>query len=265
MNELMAAMVLSSLSCSPVFHHPKGSPRSYDSSGVESWTHDSKHTSPSRTSSSRNTPAHMPTTESDLKEKDSPDIKRSRTPEDVLDSGSEMILLQRSTPTPTKQPLEKMEEDLAKQPLQKGVKMEEEPCDEPQDLSLPKVYVEETLSRPRSRSATINPSFSDVKKLDVVMEQEEQQKSDPKVAITMAMPVSIQPQIPLSYYVAPNFFQPPFYGSLPAEFRVHLPAVRSAEVGSSAPGHIDSKMHRYAHRTAPYQKVRTILVITQQR
>ena len=255
MNELMAAMVLSSLSCSPVFHHPKGSPRSYDSSGIESWTHDSKHTSPSRHSSSRNTPAHTPAVDGELKEKEQSDGNRSQTPEDVLDPGSEMILLQRSTPTPTKQQ------------TPKSAKMEED-SDEPQDLSLPKVHIEETTSpRPRSRSSHLSSSYSDVGKLDVVMEQEEQQKSEPKVAITMAMPIAIQPRIPMSYYVSPNFFQPPFFASLPAEFRVQLPTTsnpRVTEVGSSAPGHIDSKMHRYSHRTAPYQKVNVACAYTTQ-
>ena len=226
----------------------ESSPRSYDSSGVESWTHDSKHTSPARHPSSINTSAGVQSSDSEGKGRDEGDAEtaenqRSRTPEDMIDTDSGTILLPESSSTPTKSH------------QTKTVQMEEDYPDEPQDLSVPKVRVEEP-ARPRSRPS-IPSSYTDVGKLDVVMENEEQQKSQqPSLAITMAMPITI-PQI-LPYYVRPGLFPHPFFGSLPAEFRLHLPStppIRSPEIGSSAPGVMDSKLHRYSHRAVPYQKV----------
>ena len=226
----------------------ESSPRSYDSSGVESWTHDSKHTSPSRHSSLVNTPAGGQASEGEMKDDGiSSDFHRnSRTPEDALETDSGTILLQGSASTPTK-------------PNPPSTEEMDDISDEPQDLSVPKVRLEEASApRPRSRSSQIPTSYSEVGKLDVVMEHEEQQKTNPQLPISMAMPITI-PQYPLSYYVpSAALYQSPFFGSLPAEFRLRLPGtppVLSPEIGSSAPGVMDSKLHRYSHRAVPYQKV----------
>ena len=161
----------------------------------------------------------------------------------MIESESGTILLPDSSST------------LTSSKLEKSIKMEEDYPDEPQDLSVPKVRVTEETTRPRSRPL-LSSSYTEMGKLDVVMENEEQQKLEPHVALPMAMPVTI-PQI-LPYYVRPGLFPHPFFGSLPAEFRVHLPStppILSPEVGSSAPGVMDSKLHRYSHRAVPYQKV----------
>ena len=210
-----------------------------------SWTQDSKHTSPARHPISTNSVTADGKEQDFIDVESTSDTNRSRTPEDVLDTDSGTILLQRSTPTPTKTN------------VPESTKMEEDSYDEPQDLTMPKVVVEEASARPRSRSSQIPSSYSDVGKLDVVMEHEEQPKpqhSNPPV--TMAMPIAIPP-LPISYIVPPGYFQHSFLRSLPAEFHLLTtpPPVRSPDVGSSAPGVIDSKLHRYSHRAAPYHKV----------
>ena len=70
-------------------------------------------------------------------------------------------------------------------------------------------------------------------------------------------------QIPFPYYIPNPLFQHPYAASLPNELLLRLAntfkPLPSPEVfGSSAPGHIDTKFHRYSRRPTPYNKVRRL-------
>ena len=79
---------------------------------------------------------------------------------------------------------------------------------------------------------------------------------------SLAFPPNAMPsQLPIPFYYPTSLFPSPYATSLPNELLLRLanasfnPMSNPEILGSSAPGHIDSKMNRHFRRAAPYYKV----------
>ncbi|XP_076819796.1 uncharacterized protein LOC143465394 [Clavelina lepadiformis] len=241
MTELMAAMVLSNLSCSPVFHNPpieKGSfsPQTFNSNELEpgSWNRNSHSFSPIFIQPGSSNQPVVHTNSEKCKQENvaldssSSGVQSDFVSDDPIEVDSGTILLQRSTPTPTKHPKDEKNNAM-------------DVSEEPQDLRMPKLHVEE-LSIKQGSPAILH---------------QEPKENETKHVLPISIPVLPQ-QIPLSYYLAPGFVRQPYAASLPGEFRMQLANSsphQSPEIGSSAPGHMDSKIHRHLYRSVPYHKV----------
>lgn len=154
------------------------------------------------------------------------------SPEDLIESDPGMILMERTTPTKSDKPSEN--------------------ADEPQDLSVHKFHMEHTTIKEEEEES--HPSS------DTPMEEEEPAKpQQPKhtIPIPVSIPIAIQ-GLPFPYYFPSNLIHP-FAGSLPVQITTTPPRQQALSPdirgGSSAPGYMDTKLHRHLHRTAPYHKV----------
>ena len=182
------------------------------------------------------------------------------TPEQQSDDDTNMILINRSTPTPTKT------HSGMKSPPSKVASPDQ---DEPQDLTVPKIHFEplpvpaKTVNESEMQDETESsrrPDGADVRRpphcpssLPTTLPD----KPDFKISeVPIKFPLLVS-QFP--YYLAPGLVQHPYVAaSLPTDFSaVHFPRTPPdiAPIGAAAPGHTDSKLHRHLHRSVPYHKV----------
>lgn len=231
MTELIAAMVLSNLSCSPVIHnrhHPMlnnpqtnlgTSPHSLDSSGVGSWN--SRHISPTRQ-------LHQQQLSSNIQQQQA---KSSATEEQPSDDDANMILMDRNTPTPIN------EDEGGDEMLQ----------DEPQDLRVPRVNVQ----RPANESTRPIP-------FPVVL-------SNYPYYFPAAVPHPLATSLPPDFRFQLSSLPNPSVISLAAATQQQQKSAASSSATSSVTvkGHTSSSssdgkkisQHRHHHRPAPYHKV----------
>nr|CAB3268020.1 zinc finger protein 704-like [Phallusia mammillata] len=241
MTELMAAMVLSNLSCSPVFHNQPlvakdSSPQSFGSSGVGSWSNEaqpspSRHPAVSKPSMSMN--KNSPTIKEEAPT-DSYMTPQPSSPEDLIDSDPGMILMERTTPTKAK-----------------TSEQSDEISDEPQDLSTHKFHMEHTTIKEEAEDN--HSSSTDAPMEEEVAAKPEQSKNT--IPIPVTIPIAIHQGLPFPYY----FPIPAQYASsLPVQITTAPPRQQTFSPdpsgGSSAPGYMDTKLHRHLHRAVPYHK-----------
>merc|ERR1719259_1176046 len=224
MTELMAAMVLSKLSCSPVFHNQPASsnlgtsPQSLSSSGAEF-----EHMSPTRNPTSTTAANVSGVSEQQL---------RLTPSDDPSDDDVNMILINCRTPTP------------------KSTTNREEVQEEPQDLRIPRLSVQKPPKDTHQPMEEQQPSTS-------------QPTSDVTAPVPFPVMLSrYHPYIfphsvvrhPLATSLPPDF---QFHLS-PLQTPVMISKPRQADISSSSLGHtsdgkISYRMHH--HRPSPYHKV----------
>jgi len=156
------------------------------------------------------------------------------SPEDPIDADSDMILIDRTTPTS----------------LSGGTKAEpdEELPDEPQDLRMPKVRLHAPIKE-ETEEERPHTAYSDSGDVAMVEEAQKVNMTRAPMPIPGTIPISLQPGMPVPYYFAAGLIPQQYVASFPLQIASTPPP------GSSAPGHIDTKLHRHLHRAAPYHKV----------
>ena len=230
------------------------SPRSYDSSGVGSWSQDSRHASPFHLiGSSKIPPSSKQDFDSEVTFDQKSPLRRSRSRNDISDMDPGTILLQGSTPTPR----------------------EEEENSEDADTDQPKDFSMKTLLAKEEEESQKKSSLSRSERVDAKDNLTEQESNNiffnvgnctfPNVSKSNC--ILIPPQISIPYYFPPPLVPNPFHASLPNDFLLHLAGTPPSSLpnadplGSSAPGHIDGRIQRFSRRAAPYYKVLSSVVV----
>ena len=215
------------------------SPRSYDSSGVGSWSQDSRRTSPFLASTSIK-PLGIATPKQDIEEESPGMWRTSRIPDDDPDTDHETILLQRSSP---------------KHEMSESTDKEDEVMDEPQDFSMKTLLAKEAEEREQEelrKQRIIEEEVARASKIPFVL------PGQYGIPFQSNSNTLAPPQIPFPYFMPTPLFHHPYAASLPNELFLRLanaikPLPSSEVLGSSAPGHIDSKLYRFSRRPAPYK------------
>ena len=222
------------------------SPRSYDSSGVESWGQDSQRTSPFHRPLSANHSSdgalkrEFDDTGSDVSNSD---CVKPRTLDEVSEMDPGTILLQSPASTPNKQ----------------NTTDSSDGCDddEPQDFTM-KTLVAKEAAEKRKEIERKEKEKNDKTKEEAKILFEH---SPANLGVPPTYPII--PHFSLPYYFQSPFLGRPFPSSVPNELLLHLTAgspasLRSVDntLGYSMPSQFNGKFHPYSRRSVPTHKVR---------